>query len=80
MESKKLTPNQTRWIMEKATIWLDKYIAIVPMTDEQWEQCIAEMKGLINSARENALMKKVLLAGCEYLEEFEKSYKVEKAG
>ena len=49
MERKKLTPNQTRWIMEKATIWLDKHIAMVPMTDEQWEQCIAEMKALINN-------------------------------
>ena len=63
MELKKLTPNQTRWIMGKVTAWLDKYIAMVPMTDEQWKQCVAEMKELGRSAREDVLMRKMLQAG-----------------
>ena len=58
--------------MGKVTIWLDKYIVMVPMTDEQWEHCIAEMKELGHSAREDVLMRKMLQAGCEYLNQLEK--------
>ena len=68
----KLTPNQTRWIMRKVNAWLDKYIAIVPMSDEQWQVCVDEMKELEHSAREDKLMIKMLIAGVEYLEELEK--------
>lgn len=77
MELKKLTPNQTRWIMGKVTAWLDKYIAMVPMTDEQWKKCVAEMKELGHSAREDVLMRKMLQAGCEYLEQVDKLWKGE---
>ena len=68
----KLTPNQTRWIMWKVNAWLDKYIAMVPMSDEQWQGCVDEMKELEHSAREDKLMIKMLIAGVEYLEELEK--------
>ena len=68
----KLTPNQTRWIMRKVNAWLDKYIAMVPMSDEQWQGCVDEMKELEHSAREDKLMIKLLIAGVEYLEELEK--------
>ena len=68
----KLTPNQTRWIMRKVNAWLDKYIAMVPMSDEQWKVCVDEMKELEYSAREDKLMIKMLIAGVEYLEELEK--------
>lgn len=68
----KLTPNQTRWIMRKVNAWLDKYIAMVPMSDEQWQGCVDEMKELEHSAREDKLMIKMLIAGVEYLEELEK--------
>ena len=68
----KLTPNQTRWILQKITAWIDKYIAMVPMSDEQWQGCADEMKELEHSAREDKLMIKMLIAGVEYLEELEK--------
>lgn len=68
----KLTPNQTRWILQKITVWIDKYIAMVPMSDEQWQGCVDEMKELEHSAREDKLMIKMLIAGFEYLEELEK--------
>ena len=68
----KLTLNQTRWILQKITVWIDKYIAMVPMSDEQWQGCVDEMKELEHSAREDKLMIKMLIAGFEYLEELEK--------
>ena len=64
----KLTPNQTKWILQKVNAWLDKYIAMVPMNDEQWQACVDEMKELEHSAREDKLMIKMLIAGYEYLE------------
>ena len=72
----KLTPNQTKWIMRKVNAWLDKYIALLPMSDEQWHACINEMRAVERSARGDALMVKTLLAGCEYLEELEKQIKI----
>ena len=69
----KLTPNQTKWIMRKVNAWLDKYIAMVPMSDEQWKVCVDEMKVLEHSAREDKLMIKILIAGVEYLEELERT-------
>lgn len=72
----KLTPNQTKWIMQKVNAWLDKYIAMIPMSDEQWKYCIKDMKELERSARGETLIIKMLLAGCEYLEELEKKIKI----
>lgn len=75
--TQKLTPNQTRWILQKVNVWLDKYIAMLPMNDEQWKACVDEMKELGKSAREDKLMIKMLIAGFEYLEELEKKKKTE---
>lgn len=71
----KLTPNQTEWIMQKTKAWLDKYMEMVPLTDEQWQECADEMKRLSKSAREDLLMRKMLIAGYEYLEEVSKEEK-----
>ena len=62
--------------MQKVNVWLDNYIPLVPMSDEQWRACVKDVKELERSARGETLIIKMLLAGYEYLEELEKEIKI----
>lgn len=68
-----MTSNQTAWIFSHLKELTDEYLECIPMSDDNWERMIAQVKELGRKSRDNPLMIKLLIDIIHFFEEESKN-------
>lgn len=65
---KKLSTNQTNWIMVTVKNYVDKWISLSPLKDEMWKDVAKEAEDIMRRGRDDRLLLDMMVAGLSYIE------------
>ena len=69
---RKLSTNQTNWVMTTVKSFVDKWILSSPLTEGMWKNIAEEAEDIMRRGRNDELLLQMMVAALSYLEKINK--------